>query len=164
MSTTPAISLDVSVVITNKNHKNSLESFAHALGLAVEILEEVPFQDIYTPTKDFAHAFFSNQGTLFFIPSGEYNIAAASRASEVAFLDIVQSTASFNLEYAKDGSMQRIYTNFNGTVRRNIKAPLEWESSSKSYVEIMSDAIQALTGQSLELYQQDKAARYHIIK
>lgn len=164
MSTTPATSLDFSVIVTNKNHSNSFESFAHALGLAVDLLGETSFKEIRTWEKGTLHAFFSKEGSLLCIPSGEYNIAAASRDSQVAFLDISKNASTFNLEYAEDGSMQRMYTNFNGIVRRNIKAPLQWEGANKSYIEIVSDAILALTGQTLDTYQKQTATRYRIIK
>jgi hypothetical protein len=164
MSTTPATSLDFSVIVTNKNHMDSFEPFAHALGLALDPLGEVPFNEIQTWEKGTLHAFFSEQGTFLCVPSGEYNIAAASRDSQVAFLDISKNASTFNLEYAEDGSMQRMYTNFNGIVRRNIKAPLQWEDTSKPYLEIISDAIFALTGQTLDTYQKQTAIRYRIIK
>ena len=60
--------------------------------------------------------------------------------------------------------MQRMYTNFNGIVRRNIKAPLQWENANKTYLEIVSDAILALTGQTLNAYQKQTATHYRIIK
>jgi hypothetical protein len=164
MSTTPATSLDFSVIVTNKNHVNSFQAFAHSLGLAVELLEEVPFKEIHTGEKGSLYAFFSKEGSLLCIPSGEYNIAAASRDSQVALLDISKNASTFNLEYAEDGSMQRMYTNFNGTVRRNIKAPLQWENTNKSYQEIVSDAILALTGQTFDAYQKQTSTRYRIIK
>lgn len=164
MSTSLATNLDISVIVTNKNHLNSFQAFAHALGLSVELLDAVTFPEINTWEKDLIHAFFSEEGTLLFVPSNEYNIAAASRDSQVAFLDISKNASTFNLEYAEDGSMQRMYTNFNGIVRRNIKAPLQWETPNKTYSEIVSDAIQALTGQTLAAYQNQTATRYHIIK
>jgi hypothetical protein len=164
MSTIPAISLDFSVIVTNKNHVDSFQSFAHALGLAVDLLGDVPFKETQTWKKDTLHAFFSAEGTFLCIPSGEYNIAAASRDSQVAFLDISKNASTFNLEYAENGSMQRMYTNFNGIVRRNIKAPLHWENADKTYLEIVSDAILALTGQTLDAYQNQSATRYRIIK
>lgn len=164
MSTTPATSLDFSVIITNKNHIDSFESFAHSLGLALDVLGEVPYKEIQTWEKGTLHALFSEEGTLLCVPSGEYNIAAASRDSQVAFLDISKNASTFNLEYAENGSMQRMYTNFNGIVRRNIKAPLQWEDTNKTYLEIVSDAILALTGQTLDTYQKQMAARYRIIK
>lgn len=164
MPTTLATNLDFSVIIANKSHIDSFEFFAHTLGLAVELLEEAPFKEIHLWKKDALQAFFSDQGTLLCIPSGEYNIAAASRDSQVAFLDISKNASTFNLEYAEDGSMQRMYTNFNGIVRRNIKAPLLWENANKSYLEIVSDAILALTGQTLDTYQKQRATCYRIIK
>jgi hypothetical protein len=156
--------LDFSVIVTNKNHIDSFQFFAHALGLAVDVLGEVSFKEIQTWEKGSLHAFFSKEGTLLCVPAGEYNIAAASRDSQVAFLDISKNASTFNLEYAEDGSMQRMYTNFNGIVRRNIKAPLQWEDANKTYLEIVSDAILALTGQTLDTYQKQTATRYRIIK
>lgn len=164
MSTTPATSLDFSVIATNKNHIDSFESFAHNLGLAVELLSVVSFKEIHTWEKGALYVFFSAKGSLLFVPSGEYNIAAASRDSQVAYLDIAKNASTFNLEYAEDGSMQRMYTNFNGIVRRNIKTPLQWEALHKTYPEIVSDAILALTGQTLSAYQKQTATCYHIIK
>ncbi|CAA6830291.1 MAG: Unknown protein [uncultured Aureispira sp.] len=164
MSTTPATNLDFSVIVTNKNHIDFFQAFARALGLSVELLGEAAFKEIHTWKKDALHAFFSKKGTLLCIPSGEYNIAAASRDSQVAFLDISKNASTFNLEYAENGSMQRMYTNFNGIVRRNIKAPLQWENANKTYLEVVSDAILALTGQTLDAYQKQTATRYRIIK
>lgn len=164
MPTIPAINLDLSVIVANKNHSNTFEAFVHALGLSVEKIDEVSFNDVYVWKKEFVYAFFTEKGTLLCVPSKEYNIAAASKESQVAFLDISKNASAFNLEYAVDGSMERMYTNIDGTVRRNIKAPLQWEAPRLTYSEILSNGINALTGQGLSIYQQQQAIRYRIIK
>ncbi|BDS15208.1 hypothetical protein [Aureispira anguillae] len=159
------MSLDITVIVANKNHFNNFEYFAHALGLAVELSGEVPFQKVNNSWKDgFVDVVFSPQGTLVCVPSGEYNIAAASKASQVALLALSQNSTIFNLECAENGSIKRIYTDFNGVIRRNVKRPLQWENEAQDYTQILQDCVRTFTGKALHEYHNQTAIRYGIIK
>jgi len=159
------MSFDIAIIVSDVSHANNFESFAHTLGIAVEKEGEVPFKDSTTNwQKGFVDVLFSPQGTLICGPLREYNVAAASQASQVALLSISKNSMIFNLECAENGSMKRIYTESDGTIRRNVKSPLIWENENKDYNQILSDCVKAFTGKGLKDYENGIAMRYGIIR
>lgn len=159
------MSIDITIIVADKSHFNNFEQFAHRLGLAVERLGEVSFQKETKPWKqNFVDVIFSPQGTLICAPSREYNIAAASQASQVALLSLSNKPSFFNLECAENGSMKRIYTDLDGIIRRNTQQPLQWEQGKESYNQILSDCIKTFMGKTLDDYKNQPAIRYDIIK
>lgn len=158
------MSLDITVIVSNRSHVNNFEYFAHSLGLAVERSGEVRFQQSDHCNKGVIDVIFGPQGTFVCLPSGEYNVAAASQASQVALLAFSKNASLFNLECAENGSMKRIYTDLNGIIRRNVKRPLQWENQEKNYTEVLSDCVKAFTGKELDAYHNQTAIRYDIIR
>ncbi len=156
--------LELAVIVSDVSHENNFESFAHTLGLIVEKKDgQVPFRDAaFNWKKGFVDVMFSSKGTLVCVPFGEYNVAAASRESQVALLSVSDNSGSINIECAENGSMKRIYTVLKGDVRRNVKEPLSWEKKSSSYSDMLSDCLKELTGKKLLDYKNDTATRYAI--
>jgi hypothetical protein len=156
--------LELAVIVSDVCHENNFESFAHTLGLIVEKKDEqVPFREAaFNWKKGFVDVMFSSKGTLVCVPFGDYNVAAASHASQVTLLSVSDDAGSINIECAENGSMKRIYTVLKGDVKRNVKEPLKWEKNYTSYSDLLSGCLKELTGKKLLDYKNDTATRYAI--
>jgi len=158
--------LEIAIIVSDIPHQGSFEHFAYKLGLFVEKKdEEVRFDEAAFHWKNgFVDVLFGTKGTLVCVPFGDYNVAAASQASQVALLSISEENLAINLECAENGNMKRIYTQRNGAICRNVKHPLTWEDKTMSYGDLLSKCIKEFTGKDLWEYKNATAIRYRIIR
>ena len=157
------MNLELAFIVSDVCHEDNFESFAYTLGLMVDKKEkEVPFTNASNWKSGFVDVMFSPKGTLVCVPFGEYNIAAASKSSTVTLVSVNETKQFVNIECAENGSMKRIYTTQEGAVRRDVRKPLNWESSVDNYEKILSDCVKAFTGKKLVEYKNQLATRYSI--
>jgi hypothetical protein len=157
------MNLELAFIVSDVCHKGNFESFAYTLGLMVDKKEkQVPFADSSNWKNGFADVMFSSKGTLICVPFGEYNVAAASKSSTVTLVSVNEKTQFVNIECAENGSMKRIFTVKQGAVHRNVRKPLNWESTAGNYEKLLSDCVKASTGKKLVEYKNQLATRYSI--
>jgi hypothetical protein len=156
--------LNTAVIIVNKNVATDFNSFAKSIGLEVVFEKDVHFEYACSNyKKEFIDVFFTEIGSLLFVPIDEYKVTKASKNGEIAIIAVLEFSNTFTIRYAKNGKIERNFTLSEGELYYEEGAVLPFEQG-EDLVNKMSLAIETFTGKGLWDFENDTANRYRIIK
>jgi hypothetical protein len=139
-------------------------SFAKSIGLEIVFEGNVHFEDALSNyKKDILDVFFTEIGSVLFVPVDEYKIRKASKNTEITIIAVLEYSNTFTVRYAKNGNMERNYTLLEGELYYEEGAILSFELEA-DLLNRLSLAIEMFTGKGLWDFERDSASRYRIIK
>jgi hypothetical protein len=154
--------LNVSIIATNKNRAHDFEAFAKSVGLKIKHQGNVSFEDALVRNEAFVDVFFTEKGSLLFVPIGEYNIKTASKTGKIAAIVVHDVTNTYTLRYAENGKIIRIFTDDDGDIYDNEGAALPYEEND-DFINTMSSIVEEFTGKGFWDFENDTADRYVIL-
>jgi hypothetical protein len=154
---------NIAVIAVNKNVKNNFDTFAHSIGIETTAYGRVDIQEASANRKSgFIDAYFTENGSLLFVPMGDYQIKEASKIGKIASFIIDETSMSFVLRYAENGKLERMYTESDGEIYDNEGSVLAFEKA-EDFMDRMSLAVEEFTGKGVWDFDKDMAERYRII-
>ncbi len=154
---------NIAIIVTNENKSKDFEAFSKQLGL--ELVNENKLVAEHEASenwkKDYVDIAFTEKSTLLFVPISGYNTAAASVEGTVYYFVISDVSNSFNIEYAENGKMKRVYTEVDGEILRESGEKLMLEKE-EDWMNLMSKIVEKLTGKSFWERENTQFQRYKI--
>jgi hypothetical protein len=154
--------LNVSIITTNKNRAHDFEAFTKSIGLKIKRQGNTFFEGALPRNEAFVDVFFTEKGSLLFVPIDEYKIKTASKTGKIAAIVIHEVTNTFTLRYAEQGKMKRIFTNDDGDIYDDEGTALPCEEED-DFINTMSLIVEEFTGKGFWDFENDIADRYVII-